>query len=322
MSALPNKLRVGVVGVGSLGRHHVRIYSHMQEVELVGVADTNRQRAEELAAAYHTKAWKDFEAFVGHVDAISLAVPTVEHARIGCHLLREGIDLLVEKPIASSLAEADALIRTAHAHQRVLQVGHVERFNPAVAAARKIIKGPKFFEIHRLSLFTPRSLDIDVVLDLMIHDLDILLAMVDADVTDIRAVGLPILTPKVDIANVRIEFANGCVANLTASRVSTEKVRKLRFFQPNEYISIDYSRQQMLVLKLDRDENGELKIDGQNVSGPTEEPLKLELESFVHAVRTHSTPQVTGEDGRRALKVAEEIVQRIEAHSKIALGTA
>lgn len=321
MDVSQKKLRVGVVGVGSLGQHHVRIYAQMPDVELVGLADTNHNRAHEIAAAHHTHAFDDFEKLLNHVEAVSLAVPTVDHASMGKSLLKRGIDVLIEKPIASSLKEADALIQAAREHHRVLQIGHVERFNPAVMAARKILKEPKFFEIHRLSLFTLRSLDVDVVLDLMIHDLDILLSFVDSEVAEIRAVGLPILTPKVDIANVRIEFNNGCVANLTASRVSTEKVRKLRFFQPNDYVSIDYTRQEMLVLKLMSNANGELKIDGHRIVEPPQEPLKLELESFVHAVRTRTTPVVTGEDGRRALKVAEEIVKKIEAHQKIALRT-
>ncbi|MBZ5554395.1 MAG: Gfo/Idh/MocA family oxidoreductase [Acidobacteriia bacterium] len=321
MSSESQKLRVGVIGVGSLGRHHVRIYSQMAGVELVGVADTNLARAEEIASANHTHAFDDFEKLFDRVDAVSLAVPTVDHASIGTRLLEQGIDVLVEKPIADSVEHADGLIEAARTHRRVLQVGHVERFNPAVTAARKILKGPKFFEVHRLSLFTPRSLDVDVVLDLMIHDLDIVLSFVEAEVADIRAVGLPILTPRVDIANVRLEFTNGCVANLTASRVSTEKVRKLRFFQPNDYVSIDYTRQEMLVLNLGRSENGEAKIDGRRVAAPLEEPLKLELESFVQAVRNRSVPVVTGEEGRRALKVASDIARKIKEHSSIALGT-
>jgi predicted dehydrogenase len=321
MASADKRLRVAVIGVGSLGQHHVRIYSQMPEVELVGLSDSNRSRADQIAAQYHTEIYDGFEKLIGQVDAVSLAVPTVDHASLGVALLKRGVDVLVEKPIARSLEEADALIEAARANHRILQVGHIERFNPAVTAAKKILRGPKFFEIHRLSLFTPRSLDIDVVLDLMIHDLDILLSFVDSGVADIRAVGLPILTPKVDIANVRIEFQNGCVANLTASRVSTEKVRKLRFFQPNDYVSVDYTRQEMLVLKLMRSENGEMKIDGDRVAEPLQEPLKLELESFVHAARTRSTPAVTGEEGRRALKVAEEIVEKIKAHQKVALGS-
>jgi predicted dehydrogenase len=321
MASADKRLRVAVIGVGSLGQHHVRIYSQMPEVELVGLSDSNQSRADQIAAQYHTEIYDDFEKLIGQVDAVSLAVPTVDHASLGVALLKRGVDVLVEKPIARSLEEADALIEAARANHRILQVGHIERFNPAVTAAKKILRGPKFFEIHRLSLFTPRSLDIDVVLDLMIHDLDILLSFVDSGVADIRAVGLPILTPKVDIANVRIEFQNGCVANLTASRVSTEKVRKLRFFQPNDYVSVDYTRQEMLVLKLMRSENGEMKIDGDRVAEPRQEPLKLELESFVHAARTRSTPAVTGEEGRRALKVAEEIVEKIKAHQKVALGS-
>ncbi len=321
MSSTNHKTRVAVIGVGSLGQHHVRVYSQIPDVELVGLFDTNRSRADEIAAKYSTRAFARYEDFFGKVDAISLAVPTVDHAALGVRLLNQGIDVLVEKPIASSIDEADALIEAAQKKGRLLQVGHIERFNPAVMAAKKILRGPKFFEIHRLSLFTPRSLDIDVVLDLMIHDLDILLSFVDSEVADIRAVGLPILTPKVDIANVRIEFKNGCVANLTASRVSTEKVRKLRFFQPNDYVSIDYTRQEMLVLKLLKSETGELKIDGDQVADPPQEPLKLELESFIRCVRTHATPEVTGEDGRRALKVAGEIVRKIAEHARVALGS-
>lgn len=308
-----------MIGVGSLGRHHVRIYSEMPDVELVGVVDKDFSRAEDIASAHHTQAVKNIEELFDRVDAVSLAVPTVDHAPAGIRLLEHGIDVLIEKPIAGSLEEADALIAAARAHHRVLQVGHVERFNPAVAAAKKILKGPKFFEVHRLSVFTPRSLDVDVVLDLMIHDLDIVLSFVNAEVADIRAVGLPILTPKVDIANVRIEFRDGCVANLTASRVSTEKVRKLRFFQPNDYVSIDYTRQEMLVLNLARSENGEAKIGAHRVAGPQQEPLRLELESFVQAVRNRDTPLVTGEDGRRALKVATEIADKIKEHAKVAL---
>jgi predicted dehydrogenase len=320
MASNSGKLRVGVIGVGSLGQHHVRIYSQMPDAELVGIFDANQARAGEIATRYQTRGFEKLDDFFGRVDAASLAVPTIDHAAMGVRLLEEGIDVLVEKPIATSVEEADALIESARLHQRILQVGHIERFNPAVTAARKILTDPKFFEIHRLSVFTPRSLDIDVVLDLMIHDLDILLSFVDAEVADIRAVGLPILTPRVDIANVRIEFTNGCVANLTASRVSTEKVRKLRFFQPNDYVSIDYSRQEMLVLKLRKSETGELNIDGDRLCEPPEEPLKLELESFLSAVRNRTTPEVSGEDGRRALKVAHEIVKKIEIHSRIALG--
>ncbi|MFI5175687.1 MAG: Gfo/Idh/MocA family protein [Terriglobia bacterium] len=321
MSSDPKKLRIAVIGVGSLGQHHVRIYSQMPDIELVGVADTDFARAEEVALAHHTRAFDHFEKLFGQVDAVSLAVPTLDHASLGVQILQQGIDVLVEKPMASSLEQADALIGAARSHRRVLQIGHVERFNPAVTAARKILKGPKFFEVHRLSLFTPRSLDTDVVLDLMIHDLDIILSFVDAEVADIRAVGLPILTPKVDIANVRLEFTNGCVANLTASRVSTEKVRKLRFFQPNDYVSIDYTRQEMLVLNLARNERGEAKIDGHQVAGLQQEPLRLELESFVQAVRDRAVPVVSGEDGRRALKVATEIAEKITEHSRIALRT-
>src|SRR5947199_8218861 len=238
-----NKIKVAVVGVVYLGRQHVRIYSQLNTVELVGVVDKNPAIAESVAREFHTVSYLNYEEILGKASVISLAVPTTEHSRIGCHLISQGVDVLVEKPIASSVAEAEALIRSSHDHQRVLQVGHLERFNPAVLEARKMLNCPLFFEVHRLGVFTSRSLDIDVVFDLMIHDLDIVLDFVGSPVRAVSAVGLPILSSKIDIANARIEFANGCVANVTASRVSSEKVRKLRFFQPNEYLSIDYSRQ-------------------------------------------------------------------------------
>ncbi|MDD5541681.1 MAG: Gfo/Idh/MocA family oxidoreductase [Acidobacteriia bacterium] len=319
MSDMDKKIRVGVVGVGSLGQHHVRIYSQLPNVELVGIVDQNRERALAVAAQRNACVLDHPDDLLGKVDCISLAVPTVDHAALGTHFLKNGVDVLVEKPIAVSLEEADALIDAAREHGRILQVGHIERFNPAVTAARQILKSPKFFEIHRLSEFTPRSLDIDVVLDLMIHDLDILLTFVQAPITDLRAVGLPILTPKVDIANVRIEFADGCVANLTASRVSTEKIRKLRFFQPNEYVSVDYTRQEMLVLQLQRDEKNDMKIDGRRVAEPPQEPLKLELQAFMDSIRTRSIPQVTGEQGRHALEVAGLINRKIQEHAAVAL---
>src|SRR5436309_3280609 len=245
-----SKAKVAVIGVGYLGRQHVRIYSQLNTVELIGVVDRNPVIAESVAREFHTAFYLNYQEILGKVSAVSLAVPTTEHSRIGCHLVSQGVHVLVEKPIASSVAEAEALIQAAQDHQRVLQVGHLERFNPAVIEARKMLNFPLFFEVHRLGVFTSRSLDIDVVFDLMIHDLDIVLDFVRSPVKAVSAVGLPILSSKIDIANARIEFANGCVANLTASRVSSEKVRKLRFFQPSEYLSIDYSRQDILVMSV------------------------------------------------------------------------
>jgi predicted dehydrogenase len=267
------------------------------------------------------------ESLRGRVDAASVAVPTVEHLAVARVLMESGIDVLIEKPLAPSLAEADELIRIAEGTGRVAQVGHLERFNPAVRATLPLITRPMFFEVHRLSVFTPRSLDIDVVLDLMIHDLDIVLAFVQSPVKEVRAVGLPIITPRVDIANVRMEFASGCVANFTASRVSTERVRKLRFFQAQQYIAIDYGRQDVLVFTLDSggsaapvgQPTGFSPFPGVTVNRPAttpEEPLLAELRSFVEAVRRRSRPLVPLEDGRRALAVALEIVAAIKEHAQ------
>jgi predicted dehydrogenase len=245
-------------------------------------------------------------------------VPTVEHLRTSLALLNAGIDVLIEKPLTQTLAEADELIATANANNRIAQVGHLERFNPAVRATTPLITHPMFFEVHRLSVFTPRSLDVDVVLDLMIHDLDVVLAFANSPIKEIRAVGLPILSGKVDIANVRIEFDSGCVANFTASRVSTERVRKLRFFQPQQYISIDYSRQDVIVFSVGR--GGTPSVNPQiSMTKPpvtTEEPLSAEIKSFLDAVRTRSKPVVSLEDGRRALAVALDILTAIREHGK------
>ena len=249
----PKTIRVAVVGTGEFGRNHVRVWREMEGAELVGIVDTNRERAEKIAAEFATRVISEIEDLrIERVEAVSLAVPTREHCRIGCRLLDAGIDVLVEKPIAASLTEAEGLIASAQRGARILQVGQVERFNPAVTAALKIVSRPMFFEVHRLGVFTPRSLDIDVVYDLMIHDLDILLALVAAPVVDLKAVGIPVITDKVDIAHARLEFSTGAVANLTASRVSTERVRKMRFFQEHEYISLDFSRQDALRIQIGR----------------------------------------------------------------------
>jgi predicted dehydrogenase len=251
------------------------------------------------------------------VQAASVTVPTLHHLSVASTLLRAGVDVLIEKPLASTLAEADELLGMAKKHQRVAQVGHLERFNPAVRATIPFITQPMFFEVHRLSVFSPRALDVDVVLDLMIHDLDIVLSFVNSPVQEVRAVGLPILSGKTDIANVRVEFASGCVANLTASRVSTERIRKLRFFQPRQYISIDYGRQDVLVFTVG-DSDGAPSVNPQiGVVKPpitSEEPLRAELRAFLDAVRRRSTPVVTLEDGRRALALALQIVGDIHRH--------
>jgi predicted dehydrogenase len=312
-----SKIRVAVIGAGYLGRQHVRIYSQLDSVELVGVVDTNPEIAQAVAREFHTVPYFSYEAVLGQVTAVSLAVPTVVHSQIGCQLLCGGADVLVEKPIASSTSEADALIQAAHEHQRVLQIGHVERFNPAVIAARKMLTAPLFFEVHRLGVFTSRSLDIDVVLDLMIHDLDIVLDFVRSPVVAVSAVGLPILSSKIDIANARIEFANGCVANVTASRVSSEKVRKLRFFQPNQYLSIDYTRQDIVIMSVTSPPTAKAPaIVPNKIELSKIEPLRAEIESFLQAVRSRGQSAVSGEEGKRALELGQQVVERIRDHTQ------
>jgi len=317
---------VAVVGVGAFGRNHARIYHQLAQqgeaVRLVGVVDPDVARADAVAAEFGCRGFGSIEQLVtthSEVQAASVAVPTVLHLETARALMQVGVDVLVEKPLAPSLAEADELVGLAQRSNRVGQVGHLERFNPAVRATAPLITQPMFFEVHRLSVFTPRSLDVDVILDLMIHDLDVVLWLVKSPVREIRAVGLPILSGKADIANVRLEFESGCVANFTASRVSTERVRKLRFFQPRQYVSLDYSRQEVLVFSVG-ESAGTPSVNPQiKVAKPpivAEEPLQSELRSFLESVRTRSKPLVSFEDGRRALAVALNIVAAIGEHSQ------
>jgi len=336
--AHPDPIRVAVVGTGSFGRNHLRVYRDLEStgsVILAAAVDSDPARLTAVAAEYGIPGFASVDAMLAAglgVTAASLCVPTVHHASVGCHLLNAGIDLLIEKPICSSLAEADALIAAAAAGQRILQIGHLERFNPAVTAVYPHLQQPMFFEGHRLSIFTPRSLDVDVVLDLMIHDLDIVLSFVDSHVTDVRAVGLPVLSDKTDIANVRIEFANGCVANITASRVSAERVRKLRFFQPRQYLAIDFAKQELQFIDvsgaasltpaqmaaLAAAESGSHPSAGLSLMKlPVEkkEPLLLEIESFLDAVRTRATPRVTAAQARTVLALALEINIKIAEHA-------
>jgi predicted dehydrogenase len=309
-------IRVAVVGAGEFGRNHVRVWRETQGAELVGIVDTNPDRAQKIAAEFNVRVLPGIEALSAEkVDAVSLAVPTKEHARVGCQLLDAGHDVLVEKPIAASLEEADRLISSAKRAGRILQVGHVERFNPAVVAVRKIVSKPMFFEVHRMGIFTPRSLDIDVVYDVMIHDLDILLSLVNAPVEDLKAVGIPVITDKVDIAHARLEFANGTVANLTASRVSTERVRKMRFFQEHEYVSLDFTRQDVLRVRV-QPGSPQPEIGFEKVSTTPEEPLHAELCSFMDCVRSRKVPVVDGAAGRRALELADRVMAGILAHAQ------
>jgi predicted dehydrogenase len=318
-------VRVAVVGVGEFGRNHIRVWREIEGAELVGIVDTNAERAGKVAAEFGTRVLRDLDALTSDgVDAVSLAVPTAEHARIGSRLLAAGIDVLVEKPIAASLQEADALIEVAARAKAILQVGHLERFNPAIVAVRKIVSRPMFFEIHRLGIFSPRSLDIDVVYDLMIHDLDILLSLVNAPVVDLKAVGIPVISEKVDIAHARVEFETGTVANLTASRVSTERVRKMRFFQEHEYVSLDFTRQDVLRVRVESAAAGNAavigaelpKIDFEKVPVTPEEPLRAELRSFLECVRTRKPPLVDGAAGRRALELADRVMAGILEHAR------
>ena len=326
-------VNAAVCGAGAFGRNHLRVYRELerdgQPVKLAAIIESNTARAAALKEEWRVPVFPSVEESLAarsrgevSIDAASVCVPTSEHHAVAAPLLRAGVDLLIEKPIATTTAEADDLIALARQDGRVIQPGHLERFNPAVLAVQSLLNRPMFFEAHRLSVFTPRALDVDVVLDLMIHDLDIVLSFVQSPVREIRAVGLPILSNKIDIANVRLEFDSGCVANFTASRVSTEQVRKLRFFQPREYVSIDYARRDVLVI----DVNG---IPGAAAAAnpPTglafnkpqikkAEPLRLEIESFLESVRTRNAPLVSAENGRAALALALAINQAIAEHAQ------
>ena len=318
------QISVAVIGAGAFGKNHARVYRELASaggtVKLAGIVDVEPERAQRLAKEFGCPAFASVADLLAKTEghAASVAVPTSAHAAISCQLMQAGIDVLIEKPLASSLNEADKIIATAASTNRIAQVGHLERFNPAVQATVPLITKPMFFEVHRLSVFTPRSLDVDVVLDLMIHDLDAVLSFVNSPVKEIRAAGIPILSNKVDIANARVEFESGCIANFTASRVSTERVRKLRFFQPRQYISIDYGRQDVLVFAVGAAGQPSANPDIKMLKPPVspEEPLKAEIKSFLEAVRTRRKPVVSLEAGRQALAVALEILAQIDAHSK------
>ena len=299
--------RAAVVGVGHLGRHHARILAAAPGVELAAVVDVDPARARAVAADVGTAAVRDVLEVDPPVDGVVVAVPTRDHLRVGLPLLEAGVAVLVEKPIAASTAEADRLIEAAAASGATLAVGHTERHNPAVAAALPLISAPRFIEVHRLASFRPRSLDVDVVFDVMIHDLDVVLSCVGSEPVSIEAVGVPVLSPRIDIANARLRFGNGCIANLTASRISRERVRKLRVFQPHALVSVDYAEQQVEIWKVSKGADERAGIDGGRVDVAAAEPLERELRDFVRAARRRSAPRVTGADGRRALAVAQRI---------------
>jgi predicted dehydrogenase len=303
-------VRVGVVGVGALGQHHARVYAELPGARLAGIYDVDRDRAAEIAARHGVRAFPRLRELIDEADAISIAVPTVDHHQVARALLEAGRDVLVEKPMTARLEEAEDLIRLAAEKGAILQVGHIERFNPAVEPLRKAALQPRFIEVHRLSTFSPRSLDVDVVLDLMIHDLDIVLCLDGSGAVQVDAVGVPVLTSKVDIANVRLRFASGLIANLTASRVSAEKVRKFRVFSPKTYISVDFAARSAQVYRLIQGGAGP-EITSERFAAPDEEPLRRQLAAFVAAVQERSVPAVTGADGLRALSLAHTILARM-----------
>jgi predicted dehydrogenase len=307
---MTTKLRVAAIGVGHLGRHHARIYSQHESVELVAVVDTNPEQAAAIAREYGTPALPDYRQLIGKVDAVSIATPTATHYELGRFFLQQGIHVLLEKPIATSVPQAEELVEISRRNHLVLQIGHLERFNAAVVEAAKLIDKPGFIEAQRLGAFSPRSLDVDVIHDLMIHDIDIILSLVKSPVRSIHAVGVPVLTNKVDIANARLVFESGCVANMTASRVSFEPVRKIRIFQPDLYISLDYAQQNLFSCRKVAPESGNQlfpRIEKHPIPVEKVEPLKAEIDAFLACIRGGTAPVVPGEDGLAALRIADAI---------------
>ena len=310
-----DKLRVAVIGVGHLGEYHVQKYKALPDVELVGVVDVDAKRVQEIADRYETVGYEDHAHILSKVDAVSLAVTTEMHFEVAKDVLANNVHMLIEKPITYDLKEADKLIHMARERNRVLQVGLIERFNPAIKKLESLVKAPVFLESHRMNLFTTRGLDVDVVLDLMIHDLDIILHLVQSAVKEVHAVGMPVITEKTDIANVRLIFEDGTVANLTASRVSGKMLRKIRVFQPDAYFSADCGKRQLTAIKHDssvKDANDFPEVATSKEKYDASDPLADEIASFVNAVRSGTDPIVTGEDGRNALSIALSIIHQIE----------
>jgi predicted dehydrogenase len=306
------KIRVGVIGVGYLGRFHAHKYAAMDDVELVGVADTDIQQAKKVAGECSTHAYANYLELLDKVDAVSIAVPTVYHHEIAVACLQQKIDILVEKPITTTLEEADDLIAQAENSGCILQVGHLERFNPAVMAMKPLLTYPLFIEAHRISVFKNRGTDVDVVLDLMIHDIDIILSIVDAPLQMIHTVGTPVITPLTDIANARLIFANGCTANVTVSRISLDNIRRMRIFQPGTYLSVDFTKKEIMSVRLKKQQQDTFpvpEISKQNFSD--QDILELELKDFIANVRNRTRPSVSGDEGRRALDIALQVVNQI-----------
>jgi len=316
-----NKIKVGVVGVGHLGKYHVEKYARMPDVELKGIADIDPERRKAVSRQYRIPGYENYRQLISEIEAVSIAVPTTQHASIAKDFLSQKIDVLIEKPISRSIVEAEELIALAGTQGCLLQVGHLERFNPVYLKIKPHIKNPLFFESHRLSPFKARGIDVDVVLDLMIHDLDLILDLVQSPAQHILAVGVPVVSPRVDIANVRIQFQNGCVANITASRISIQEMRKMRIFQPAAYISLDFSEKSYTMVRLKSHSESSSEGPGfvsEKGTLETGDALEMELRSFIEAVRTRCTPAVCGEDGKKALAMALWINQEIEKNLKSA----
>jgi predicted dehydrogenase len=308
------KIRVGVIGVGHLGQHHARNYYEIEECTLVGVADLNAKAASEIAKKFHTQAYSDHKKLIGQVDAVSIVVPTVAHHAVAKDFIEAGVHVMIEKPITSTVAQARELIDLAKERKLIVQVGHIERFNVAVIKLQEVLTNPAFIESHRMGPYDPRVKDVGVILDLMIHDIDIVLQLVNSSIVSIDAVGVPILSPREDIANARIKFANGCTANLTVSRVTPNRMRKIRIFQPNTYVSVDYMKQSMEIYqKVGIDSPGkgepEAQIVRKRLRLKKEEPLKRELLHFLSCVREGREPAVTAEHGQNALEIAIQVVE-------------
>ena len=310
-----NETRVGVVGVGYLGKFHAEKYAAMENVRLAGVADIDRSRAEDVAARLGSRAYTDYRDLLGRVDAVSVVVPTAVHFSVGLEFLNHGVDVLIEKPVTTTVEQANGLIHAAESNNLILQVGHLERFNPAVLALKDIIANPMFIEAHRLSIFKDRSTDVSVVLDLMIHDIDIILNIVNAEIQSIHASGVPVICEHADIANVRLQFDSGCVANVTASRISTKNQRKIRIFQKDAYVAVDFATREITLIRRtgNQSDSPVPGTDFQQLSFGEADVLQDELASFIRAVRTRSAPVVSGHDGRRALVVALDIMDQVQA---------
>lgn len=310
-------IKVGVIGVGYLGKFHARKYAAMDDVELVGVADVDFDLAGTIAAECKTRPFADYHELIKEVDAVSIVVPTSMHHEVAQKCLLAGVDVMLEKPMTSTMTEADDLICIAEEKELILQVGHIERYNPAILSMAEYLDRPLFIESHRIHQFKPRGIDVDVVLDLMIHDIDIILSIVDSPIKFIHTVGLPVFTPSTDIANARLVFENGCTANITVSRISKDNMRRMRIFQPKSYISVDYGKKEFMVISLTgrMNENGMPEEEVIKSSFMDKDAMEMELTDFVQSVRTRNRPMVSGKEGRRALAVAQEIIIQIKDHA-------